>query len=961
MSDKSNISQNEFKPYVPLHCHSHYSLLDGFCSPGDLAKAANDMGCGSIALTDHGSCGGLFTFYKSCHKYGIKPILGMEAYFVNDVGIRDKNENRLHVTLLAKNKLGYKNLIAISTESCLNGFYFRPRVDFEILKKHKDGIICGSACIGGVIADPLLKNNTSLAEENATKFKELYGDDFFVEVMLHEYDDKEKEERFKNVMRQVYAIAKKLNIIAVATCDSHYISKEDGKMHDVILCISSKDTIKNPNRMSFGSSDFYLKSYKEMLDLYSKTPELVTNTAKIAERIEDNLIDIGSDLLPPFSLPDGESSESEYLKKLAIKGMKDRGVFDKKEYQQRMKDELEIINGCGFARYFLILWDVIDFAKKNKITTGPGRGSGVASLCLYCLGITHVDPIEHNLLFSRFLNKDRISPPDVDMDFDYSRQGEIFNYVQSKYGADHTARIGTYNGLKAKDAVRRVAKVLDIGCDFEPSTSGKGHWKSGKKTLEIVNQITKSMPSVPNVTLKDVVELKVMGSSKEREKERIGILKGFIEQYPEVFKNAEKVEGNLSASGVHPAGIIVCKDPVTEHVPLRMSNGVICTQYDLKEVEELGLLKFDFLALKTLMLVDTCIKMVEDRRWNNKKRIDINTIKPDKKKVFEMLNNGDTDGVFQFEGWGITKLIQDLRIDSFEDMIVANAMYRPGTLSAKIHEKYCDYKHGKKETEYLHPKMKELLGDTYGMMIYQEQVMLIAMEMAGFSPVEADTLRKGMGKKDPEKIQKLKEKFINGCIKNGVSSGIANKIFALCEFFSGYGFNKSHAAAYAYLAYQTAWLKCFFRPEFMCSLLSTVISEQTKEQRIRYENSLQRFGLQLLPYDINYSKKVYTLEKGGIRPPLSALRGIGDVAIDNIVDNQPYKDIKDFAEKHTFDTGVGKSVVEVLIDAGCVKQWGSDKQKIVTVFLDYKEKTRKKEAYRKKKESEDKKFSGSLF
>lgn len=789
----SNNEQNlkaSTHPHVPLHCHSHYSLLDGFCSPEDLVTAAKNMGYGAIALTDHGTCGGLFNFYTSCHQHGIKPILGMESYFVDDVKLRDKNENRLHVTLLAKNKQGYKNLIAISTEASLNGFYFRPRVDFDILQKYKEGIICGSACVGGIIADPLLRNNEKIAIENAKKFKNLYGDDFFIEIMLHEYSDKQKESQFKNVMRKAYSIAKKFNIMAVATCDSHYISQEDGKMHDIILCISSKNTIKNPDRMSFDSHDFYIKSYDEMLKLYAKTPELVTNSMEIANRIDDNLIDIGTDLLPSFTLPDGISSESEYLKKLAVKGMKARGILDDKTYQQRMKEELEIINGCGFARYFLILWDVIQFAKRSGIMTGAGRGSGVASLCLFCLGITHIDPIKHNLLFSRFLNKDRISPPDVDMDFDCSRQEEIFNYVKTKYGSDHVARIGTYNKLKAKDAVRRVAKALDIGNDFEASKRTNRQWKSGEHTLSIIDSITKTMPSVPNVMLADIIAPKTMGSSLEKEKERLDALKEFIKKYPKVFEYAQKVEGSLSSSGVHPAGIIVCKDPITQHVPLRTSSGVVCTQYDLKEVEELGLLKFDFLALNTLTMINHCVQMIEKRRWDNKKHIDINGIKPVKQKVFDMLNAGDTDGVFQFEGYGITKLIKDLRIDSFDDMIVANAMYRPGTLIAKIPEKYCDYKHGKKETEYLHPQMKELLGDTYGMMVYQEQVMLVAMKMAGFSPAEADTLRKGMGKKDPEKIQKLKEKFIQGCVNNKINVNVAKKIFELCEYFSGYGFNK---------------------------------------------------------------------------------------------------------------------------------------------------------------------------
>jgi len=943
--------------YVPLHCHSCYSILDGFCSPGDIANAARKNRFRAIALTDHGSCAGLYNFYKACKeqkiRHGdkeetiekIKPILGMESYLVDDINIKNKDEKKLHVTLLAKNKVGYKNLIAISSIANLKGFYSRPRVDIELLRKYKDGIICGSACIQGFAAYHIRQNNIEQARKNLLLFKEIYGDDLFVEIMVHQFNNEKTTREFKIVMNNLYKLSKELHIIAVATCDSHYANKEDYLTHDILLSISTKDTIKNPKRFSFGSSDFYIKSFDELSIIYKNLPELLSNSVVIADKIEENIIETGSDLLPDFKLPPGESSESVYLKSLIDDGMASRGLKGKPEYEARIVEEWDVITNLKYEKYFLILWDVISYAKREKIRVGCGRGSGVASLCLYCMGITQIDPVKYSLLFSRFLNKDRVSPPDVDLDFDYTKQGQIFQYLSRKYGVECTTRIGTYNSLKAKDAIKRVAKVLDIGNDFEDAKGNfKGNWGSGEKTLKLVNAISKSIPIGPNIEIDKLTTYK-----KNRFKDE---LKGYIEKYKDVFSYAKKIEGALSAAGVHPAGIIVCKDPVASHVPLRLAKDVVCTQYDLKEVEELGLLKFDFLALKTLTLIEQCLDLIKTRHH---KDIDVNKLEPTDKEVLDMLTNGDTGGVFQLESKGMTKLIGNLRIDTFNDIVVANALFRPGVLQSNIHKDYCEYKHKRKEVEYLHPVMKELLGKTYGNMIFQEDIMLVSIKMAGFTPAEADTLRKGIGKKEPEKIMKLKDKFVKGCINHGCESDVAEKIFERCMYFSGYGFNQSHSCAYAMLAYQTAWLKRHYTIEFMCSLLSSVMSEQQREKREIYEGSLPRYSLELLPYDINLSKDVYTIESGGLRRPFSILKALGDVVLKEIVSRQPYKNLEELISNNS-GRSLNKNVFATLVGCGCMNCWGNQSG-LLASFV----KTKEFVAAKNKKDKENKKFDGNLF
>jgi len=770
--------------FVHLHCHSYYSLLDGLSSPEDLASCAKDLGFKSLAITDHGSCAGLFTFQNACKKYDIKPILGTEAYITDDRNIKDKNTKSYHIILLAKNKIGYKNLIKLSSLGFIEGLYYKPRIDFELLDKYKEGLIVSTACIGGEIPNYLGTNNEQKAKEIANRYKETFGDDFYFEIMHHVYqNDKEQESKEKNIAILMYKLAKQLGIKAICTNDVHYARKEDSEAHDVLLSIQTLDNIKNPKRFTFGSDDFYLKPTEQMFDIYRKSPELLSNTVEISEKIEKGLISTSLDLLPSFQVPPEFKNEEGYLKALVKDGMINKGLIKNPIYVDRIRYEMSVIIKCNYTKYFLILWDIINFAKNNNILVGPGRGSAVSSLTLYVLGITQLDPIKYDLLFERFLNPDRVSPPDVDVDFDYYRRNEVFDYIIRKYGQEFCSQIGTYNSLKARGVIRSVTKALDLGNDWE-TLQKKQKQNTGKKieptknSLILADTISKTIPFKPDITIEKAMKKEV-------------VFREYMDKYPCLLKNAITIEGTMSSAGVHPAGIIVCKTPVIDQIPLRVSKGVTCSQYDGPEVEKIGLLKFDLLALKTLTVVDRTLKMIKER-YN--KEIDIDNLEPNDQNVFKILNGLNTKmknhGVFQFEAYGISKLLAAIHVDTFEDMIVANALYRPGPLQAGVHEMYCNYKHKRQKPEFLHPKMGEVLNKTYGIMIFQEDISRVAKELAGFTGGQADTLRKAIGKKIPELLKEQESLFIEGCKKNNISDDMARAIFKQIDYFGGYGFNR---------------------------------------------------------------------------------------------------------------------------------------------------------------------------
>lgn len=949
--------------YIHIHCHSHYSLLDGLSSPEDLVEKASSLGMKALSLTDHGMVAGLLNFQKECKEKEILPILGMETYVCKDMSLKDKDEKIYHLILLAKNDQGFRNLMHLSTEAWLKGKYKKPRIDFDLLSKFHDGIICSSACSAGEIPTLLFNNMDSDAVALASKYKELFGDDFYIEIMMHNYfKDKEQEGREKDLARKLYKLAKSLGIKAIATNDLHYANKEDHKYHDLLLSINTLDTIKNPNRFTFDSDDFYMKSYDEMLLLYKSAPELLSNTVEIASKIESSeLLHFTPDLLPSFTVPTGYNSEEEYLKAMVKDGMRSFGLMDKPEYRERIKFEMETIIKCKYTRYFLILWDIVNYAKNNHIAIGCGRGSAVGSLCMYVLGITKLDPIKYDLLFERFLNPDRVSPPDVDMDFDDSRRAEIFEYVINKYGADKCCKIGTYNSMKARATIRSVVKALDIGGDWEilqekKSNNPDAKIELTKNSLNLADKIAKLIPAVPNMT----VEIAYKDSEEFRKE---------VDRYKGLRDYAKHMESTLTSAGVHAAGVVVCKEPVDMHLAMRESKDQVCTQFTGPEVEELGLLKFDFLGLKNITIIDKTIKLIKQRHSIDLK---LDELVPDDPKVFGLFNgvyNMDTRGIFQFESYGMQKLLKDIHVDSFEDLVVANALYRPGPLGARVHQLYCDYKHGRKKIDPLHPRMADILKSTYGVMAYQEDFMKIARELAGFTRGQSDTLRKCVGKKKIDLLKQQKDLFVNGCVKNGVDVEIAKKIFEQIEFFGGYGFNRSHSAAYSFLAYQTAYLKVYYPLEFMCNLLTFELGD--KEQWQYYFEEAKRMNIIMKCPNINKSGNCYTVEKGinvngepfeFLRSPLSILDGIGDKTVNNIVVSQPYKNLEEFLSK-VEGRSVSAKIFETLVEKGCMDgEWKMSRAELLKQYPIVKKQIEESRNMKKKQGNYLDQFGGgSLF
>ena len=987
MAEASSMKAEDF---APLHCHSFLSILDGLNSPEDMVARAAELGHKSLALTDHGSCAGLYRFVEACkvpqrckacghyfaEKAGecpkckakpgeieklppIKPILGMEGYVVSDPSAHDKDEVKRHVTLWAKNKEGYQNLIWLSTFGSTNGFYEKPRISLSLMNEHKNGLVVGTACVAGMLGRDLLDDKVDAAEAVLGSMKEMFGEDLYVEFMNHTYFEDRRDWQTSSLesMKKALALADRLGVKSVFTYDSHYCRPSDAKCQDVLLAVQTGNTIKNPKRMTFGSGDFYMKPIEEIVERCLGRMDLVTNTREVSEKIEPGVMPKYKfqNLLPPFPLPLEIKTEEQYLKTLIRDGMLQRGVYYKPEYRARITYELEAIVKLGFVRYFLVLWDAVNYAKRSGIRVGAGRGSAAGSLCIYCLGITQLDPLQYGLYFERFINPERVSPPDVDVDYADDRQEDMFRYVSDKYNRDKVARIGTYNTIGAKDALKRVGKALDVGGDWEDAPSDKSSWKSGPKTLRLLDAITKVIDEKPGTKLKSIV-----ASNQE--------IKGYAIEYPELFQIAQQMEGTVTSAGKHAAGVVLCIKPLAEIIPIRLDkDGHFCSQFDKDEVEPLGLLKYDFLGLTTLRVLDKCLRLIEE---NHGLKIDIDALVPNDKDVFKMLNAGRVDGVFQFEGGGgrmgrdgrpphntMSGLLMNIGVDTFDDMIACVALFRPGTLKGmwdgkSVPETYCDYKHGVKPPKYLHPKMQELLADTQGLMVYQEQVMLMAREIALFTMAEADTFRKGIGKKDMALVESLKQKFIDGCKKNNVDDSVGSKVFELCQSFSGYGFNKAHAACYAFIGYQCAWLKLKYKKEFAAALMSTFIGNEIK--LTRYERVYEKEGIHILPCQVNKSKLEYSIEPEGIRRPLSTLKGLGEKQAKVIVDSQPYSSLKDFVSK-VGGQSVNKAVFETLVNSGCMDCLGMSRHTLISAYEEAKEsaKNMKKEMEKERKKAEN--------
>ena len=833
------------KNFTHLHVHTEYSLLDGAARIGDLLDAAKNFGMNSIAITDHGTMYGVVNFYKAAGKRGIKPIIGCEVYVAPRTRLdKDKVEDvrPYHLILLAENNEGYKNLVKLASLASTEGFYYRPRVDKDILRKYHGGLIALSACVVGEIPRAILRGDFSHAKELVAEYVEIFGrDNFFLEIQNHGLDE---EFKVREVLKKFSA---ELNVPLVATNDSHYVRREDSDFHDLLLCLQTNRKLDDERRLKFPSDDYYLKSPAQMRELFADTPEACDNTLRIAERCNVTL-EFGKFQMPEFPLPDGYVDAADYLRDLCNKKLPTRYETLTPEIMTRLNHELEIIHGMGYDGYFLIVHDFIDFARRKKIPVGPGRGSAAGSLVAYLLGITELDPIKYGLLFERFLNPERVTLPDIDVDICYIRRDEVINYVRNRYGAEKVSQIATFGTMAAKASIRDVARVLNY---------------SYSQSSEIV----KLIPNVLNITLDEALK-----TSKE--------LRDDYDTNPDtrkVIDFARKLEGLPRHTSVHAAGVVISKIPLDEIVPLQISNGMLITQYDKDAVEELGLLKMDFLGLRTLTIIAETLANIKTSRGIE---LEPSKIPLRDKKTSAMLTAGLTGAVFQMESAGMTALVKELRPECFEDLIPTVALYRPGPLGSGMVEDFIAGRHGRKVAKYLHPKLEPILKETFGLILYQEQVMQIVQTLAGFTLGQADILRRAMGKKKAEILLAQKENFLRGCAANGVEKSLAEKIFDLLSHFADYGFNKSHSAAYGLLAWQTAYLKAHYPAEYMAAILNGIPDANKIADYIELS---RRMGIKILPPDINISEARFTVDNGAIRFGLSGIKSVGEAAYQSIV------------------------------------------------------------------------------
>lgn len=873
--------------FVHLHVHTEYSLLDGVCKIPDLVNAVKKLGMDAVAITDHGNLFGTIEFYAAAKEAGIKPIVGMEAYLA-DGKVTEKRESS-HLTILARDEAGFKNLIKLASLAYLEGFYYNPRIDLEMLSSNSKGLIVLSGCLSGKIAKLLSAGEEKKALEFAGTLKDIAGaENFFVEIMLPFPND---ENNIK-LVRSLIELSKRAGAQVIATNDVHYLNKGDHQVQDVLLAIQTGTKLSDENRFRIKSTELYLKSPHEMFNLFSEVPEALENTYKLAQAITLE-IKLGETRLPHFPVPSGESLES-LLEKKVWEGIKKRyGESPSEEVISRTKRELDVIKRMGFAGYFLIVQDFIEFARSREIPVGPGRGSAAGSIVAYALGITNIDPLKYNLLFERFLNIERKELPDIDIDFADDRRDEVIEYVRKKYGADRVAKIITFGRMKARQAVRDVARVMGL-------------------SPQEADNISKRIP--PQTSLEEIID----------DPEFVELMKD--ERIKMVIETATKIEGLARHASVHAAGVVISPAPLTETVPLykEARSGEVTTQWEMNSISAAGLLKMDFLGLRTLSVIRDTLNLLK------KKGIPLPDFsKFEDKKTYELLKKGETVGVFQLESAGMRNLLKRLQPNRFEDLVALLALYRPGPLQSGMVDDYIARKHGKVKVEYPHPDLEPVLKETYGVIIYQEQVMQIAQIIAGYSLARADILRRAISKKKKELMEQERHEFIKGAIAKGYSEELAKYIFDLIEKFAGYGFNKSHSTAYAVLAYQTAYLKAHYPTEFMTALMTSV---QNKTDKLAvYIEEARRMGIKILPPDINKSQVNFSVENGAIRYGLAAIRNVGEGTAAHIVEVRKkegrFRDFFHFLECVDQRT-VDKRVVESLIKAGAFDEFGKRAQLI---------------------------------
>lgn len=886
--------------FVHLHNHTEYSLLDGALRIDNLIKQTKKYDMPAVAVTDHGVLYGMYEFYKKAKKNNLNPIIGCEVY-VSPTDRFDRSvRNRYHLVLLAENNKGYQNLMKIVSSSWLEGFYYKPRVDKDLLYDHREGIIALSACLQGEIPQTILDNkNKDDIKEVITQYLQIFGkDNFFLELQDHNLAEEKK------VNSKLIEISNEEKIPLVISNDVHYQNKKDAEVHDVLLALQTGKTVNDEDRMTFPNDEFYFKSSLKMYKLFPDLKEAYQNTLKISQRVNINL-DTDKFYLPNY--PDIKKENSaDYLKKLCKDGLKEKGLKDNKKAVERMNYELQIIEDMGYIAYFLIVWDFIKYAKKQDIRVGPGRGSAAGSLVSYLLDITRINPLKYGLIFERFLNPQRVTMPDIDIDFD-ERRDEIIEYVKKRYGKERVAQIGTFGTMAARAAVRDVGRALDI--------------PYGK-----VDKIAKMIPAQHGINLKNALD------NNEKLKERYENDK----EIKKLIDYSREIEGLPRHISTHAAGVIIGPEDLKNIIPLQLQDDNVITQLPMGDLEDMGLLKMDFLGLRNLTILNKALNLIEE---NKDETIDIENISRDDKKVYQMLQEGRTLGVFQMESRLFQDLNKKLKPDRFEDIIALLALGRPGPLGSNIVDDYISCRHGEKKPDYLHPKLKPILKETYGMILYQEQVMEIASELAGYSMGEADLLRRGMGKKKEELIKAERERFIKGSVNKGIKENIASEIFDQMEYFAGYGFNKSHSAAYALLAYQTAYLKANYPSEFMAALLSSVMSNLDKVSL--YINEAKEIGLNVLPPDINESCYDFVPnKKGDIRFGLKAIKNVGTNSIETIVNSRQkegYKSFKDFLDKINIKK-VNIKTLDALIKAGCFDNLGITRSQLLVKYEEIYEK-----------------------
>lgn len=895
-------------PFVHLHVHSEYSLLDGMCRIDALLKKTKELGMPAVAVTDHGALYGAFKFYKQAVAEGIKPIIGLEAYKTGGKkeDPEENEKNITHLTLLAKNNTGYKNLMLMTTESHLYGFSLKPRVDFALLKKYKEGIICLSGCKRGELFSLLSQNQEKDAEEALKRYLSIFGEDFYIELQRHP-DDPLYEETNKKLV----ALARTFGVKLVATNNVHYLEKDDAEAQEILLCIQQQTSLYDSSRKlsMINNPDFYFKTPKEMEELFYDLPEAIENTIKIADMCNVE-IPYGKMIFPDFPIP-GDMTPDEYLRKLVYERVSKRKSLEKypkEEVEKRIEFELSVIKQKGYATYFLVVQDFVNWAKEQGIGVGPGRGSAAGSIVSYILAITELDPLDYNLPFERFLNPERPTPPDIDMDFADTRRGEVIDYVTKTYGENKVAQIITFGSMESRAAVRDVARALGMS------------YSQGDRIAKLIPPPIQGKPVHIESALRHVKELKQIYDEDEEIRRLLDI--------------AQKVESMPRHTSVHAAGVIISDKALTHYVPLQrdVKDGSIITQFDMYSLDlnaapdgkAIGLLKMDFLGLRNLSIIDEAIKIIASTQGKNFTPYDIPF---DDKKTYELLGRGDTVGVFQLESAGMRNLARDLKPTKMSDISAMVALYRPGPMD--LIPEFLKNKKDPENIKYLHPDLKSILGETYGILVYQEQVMDIAVKLAGYTVAEADMLRMAMGKKKKELMEKEHVKFVEGAVKKGYKRSLAEEIYSFMEKFAAYGFNKSHSACYAVIAYWTAYMKANYPVEYMTAFLTAESGHVTGSDRetkiTQVIEECKKLGIEVLPPDINKSLDRYTVENGAIRFGLDGLKNVGGSAIESILaarKDGPFTSFTDFLYRVNL-TKVNKKTVESLIKSGAFLQFGN--------------------------------------